>query len=228
MNNLYNILILISITIIISACLDNGRNHSYAPEKPEKSAHSSVENTMPEPMNEVVKDTINIATTNPFDKADSTNRMLNLLNRAEEDKKKSATMRQEHTQSLRRAIDLYKKNQQPNAYLDNLAIDISKDNTLNDPVKKDVYSMKRMMNEGYLEGKFVLFRIDNKPMGSVTLDIMFRHKQDKLFRVLMIYDSLNDSFIVRSIYVPTEYDENDLRLYRKLYSIYLNDDSFGV
>ncbi len=222
----YIIISISFLTIILSGCLNIERDYSNQPEKSDVEEkivieEKDVKDSIPNETNQTIRIT-------PTDSIDAIAKFQEQLSKAEEEKKKKATMRQEHVQSLRRAIDLYKKYQQPNVYLDNLAIDISKDNTINDPEKKDVYSMKRMLDEGYLDGKFVLFRVDEKTPKSIELDIMFRHKQDRIFRVWMFYDSMNDYFIVRSIFVPAEYDENDLRLYRKLYSIYLNDDNFGV
>ena len=90
------------------------------------------------------------------------------------------------------------------------------------------YSFNQLYNEGYLSGKFILVNLSEEKDGKINVDIMFQHKQDKIFRFAMSYDKKRDIFVINAVFIPKKYDEQTVKFYRRLYSIYLNDDNFGV
>lgn len=142
-----------------------------------------------------------------------------------------ATYQLTHTASLRQAIDLFNTNQTINKYISKFAFD-GNENYLPKNIifsSNDVkYSFVKLHKEGYLSGKFILINYSENKNGVIDLDVMFQHKQDKIFRFVMNYDKANNIFVIIAVYVPEKYDEQAIKFYRRLYSIYLNDDNFGV
>ncbi len=140
-----------------------------------------------------------------------------------------AVMRVAHTNALRQAIDLFKAQQAPNQYLSDMAASgVSKDSRVNLPAGAKLYSFAKLYEEGYLSGKFIVINVSDKGAEGLFLDIMFQHKQDKAFRLWLDYSEEDNLFIVKAVYIPDNFDDNTIRYYRKLYAIYLNDESFGV
>lgn len=141
-----------------------------------------------------------------------------------------ATYQANHINSLRRAIDLFNSNQSMNIFLTKLAFDGKVDAKYNikiDP-ENTIYSFNQLYNEGYLSGKFILVNLSEEKDGNINLDVMFQHKQDKIFRFAMSYDKKLEIFVINAVFIPKKYDEQTVKFYRRLYSIYLNDDNFGV
>ncbi|GEM_PF-2931462 len=140
-----------------------------------------------------------------------------------------ATHENSHTISLRKAIDLFNSNQSINKYITKFAFDGSDNSNLGKLSSNDeIYSFVRLHQEGYLSGKFIMVNFSENKNETFDLDIMFQHKQDRIFRFVMEFDKQNKIFLIKGIYIPAKYDEQSVKFYRKLYSIYLNDESFGV
>jgi len=142
-----------------------------------------------------------------------------------------ATYQANHINSLRKAIDLYNSNQSLNMFLTKFAFDgqeASKPINFNLEPNSITYSFNQLYNEGYLSGKFILVNLSEEKDGKINVDIMFQHKQDKIFRFAMSYNKKRDIFVINAVFIPKKYDEQTVKFYRRLYSIYLNDDNFGV
>lgn len=150
----------------------------------------------------------------------------NLINRQ---KLLKATHENSHTISLRKAIDLFNSNQSINKYISKFAYNGSgNSNVVKISSNDEIYSFIRLYQEGYLIGKFIMINFAENKNETFNVDIMFQHKQDKIFRFVMEFDKQNNIFVIKQVYVPATYDEQAVKYYRKLYSIYLNDESFGV
>lgn len=164
-----------------------------------------------------------------FDKFVDTLKPVKLIQKNE--KMLKATMRLAHTNALRKAIDLYISQQSPNKYLEAFGASASEPNfNLEGENTSDceIYSFSKLFDENYLSGKFIVININDKKIDGVDLDIMFQHKQDRIFRIWMFYIEKEDRFVVRAVTIPKNFDEKTIKYFRKLYAIYLNDDSFGV
>ncbi|MEJ5244898.1 MAG: hypothetical protein WHV28_04240 [Bacteroidota bacterium] len=150
----------------------------------------------------------------------------NLINRQ---RLLKATHENSHTISLRKAIDLFNSNQSINKYISKFAFDGSGNSNIGKLTSNDeIYSFARLHQEGYLTGKFIMVNFAENKNGTFDLDVMFQHKQDKIFRFVMEFDKQNNIFVIKQVYSPAKYDEQTVKFYRKLYSIYLNDEGFGV
>jgi len=150
----------------------------------------------------------------------------NLINRQ---RLLKATHENSHTISLRKAIDLFNSNQSINKYISKFAFDGSGNSNIGKLTSNDeLYSFARLHQEGYLTGKFIMVNFAENKNGTFDLDVMFQHKQDKIFRFVMEFDKQNNIFVIKQVYSPAKYDEQTVKFYRKLYSIYLNDEGFGV
>jgi len=150
----------------------------------------------------------------------------NLLNKQ---KLLKAKHENSHTISLRNAIDLFNANQSTNKYITKFAFDGSGNSNLGKLSNNDeIYSFVRLYQEGYLSGKFIMVNFTENKNGTFDLDVMFQHEQDRIFRFVMEFDKQSNIFIIKGIYSPAKYDEQSVKFYRKLYSIYLNDEGFGV
>ncbi|MCX8054125.1 MAG: hypothetical protein N3A67_00445 [Ignavibacteria bacterium] len=171
-------------------------------------------------------DTCQIHYNNNSDNNISNETDTNLINRQ---KLLKATHENSHTISLRKAIDLFNSNQSINKYISKFAFDGSGNSNIGKLTSNDeLYSFARLHQEGYLTGKFIMVNFAEHKNGTFDLDVMFQHKQDKIFRFVMEFDKQNNIFVIKQVYSPAKYDEQTVKFYRKLYSIYLNDEGFGV
>lgn len=141
-----------------------------------------------------------------------------------------ATTKLKHTNALRQAIDLFNKSQSVNAYLDRSALSFNENFKSSIMIEENItqYTFKQLFDEGYLSGKFILCGMNTTSKGDIILEVIFKHKQDKIFNFWLNFIENKDIFVVKGVYVPDSQDEKTIRYYRRLYSIYLNDDKYGV
>lgn len=175
-----------------------------------------------------VKDSIEIED----DKLDAVLDSIEPIKFSKKDEKMvQATMRMAHTTSLRKAIDLFVKKQTANPFLEEFAAfqtNSENQKNLEELTNSKMYFFEDLYKQGYFTGKFIVMFVNDNIAGGVNLDIIFQHKQDKVFRFWMYYIADDDNFVVRAVYVPQEFDDKTVKFYRRLYAIYLNDESFGV
>ncbi len=236
MRNIHSIFVILFTLFFVSCSVDDDHTAEKTNDKDLTHVNNPPLLTTPDTTLISSADTIspmdsieNLAYLKRFEKAKADS-IARLATRLEKEKLNQATMRMAHTTSLRRAIDLFAKNQEINNYIDPLALNSAmiKKNTDDLEDSGEPYPFSRLYEEGFLKGKFVVLSVNDNNFGGVNLDIIFKQKQDKVFRVWLYFISSEDRFIVKYFYVPFKFDEKMTKYYRRLYAIYLNDEKFGV
>lgn len=217
-----NKVVLLIFFLTIVSC---DRDHSQPVEKPVqivkeqdtsniKSPDVSIDSTT----YTVVKIDSNSTNQQTADSLDKIEREIKLIKRLQT----QAAGKQDHVSILRKIFDHYRKNRTNHENIDNDALTLNQKGS-----DEEIITLDYLLENGYLTSKFVPMDVFENTKGGFNMDIIFNKKQDKIFQVWMDFDK-DKGFYLKRISIPYKYDERMMKYYRKLYSIYLNDENYGV